>query len=393
MSFNFDEVINRRSTNSLKWDVAKNELPLWVADMDFRVAPCITDALKKRVDEGIFGYAYLQDTWKDAVVSWWKTRHNCDLHANRLLFALGAIPALATAIRAFTNPGDRVLLLSPVYNAFFAVIRNNGRIVEESPLVYKNSHYSIDFDDLERRMSMPETVMLVLLNPHNPTGNIFTKEELSKIAAMAQKYSVMVISDEIHCDLVDPGLSYTPYISIGEDSVHNSLSLMSATKAFNVAGIQTSIVYTQDTGVFNAMKRALNNDEDGEVNVFSALVTEAAFSNGAEWLDEVREYIYANKEYVRKFVKKNIPHVRVIHEGASYLLWIDISEYLTPTLPSSEEWVKSLRRSEGLVVSPGTAFGKDTGRNFFRLNVACPRLTLSDAMLRLKKFTDKIILK
>lgn len=392
MNYNFDEVINRRATNSLKWDVEKHELPLWVADMDFRVAPCITDALKKRVDEGIFGYAYLQDSWKDAVTSWWKTRHNCVLHPNRLLFALGAIPALATAIRAFTNPGDRILLLSPVYNAFFSVIRNNGRIVEESPLVYENEHYSVNFDDLERRMSMPDTVMLVLSNPHNPTGNIFTKDELSKIADLSEKYSVMVVSDEIHCDLVDPGLQYTPYVTIGEKAHQNSLSLMSATKTFNVAGIQTSIVYTEDNRVFNAMKRALNNDEDGEVNVFSALVTEAAFTHGAKWLDELREYVYANKEYVRKFCKKNIPNAHVINEGASYLLWIDISRYLSSVLPTSAEWTRRLRHSEGLIVSPGTDFGKETGRNFFRLNVACPRLTLSDAMLRLKKFTDKLLL-
>lgn len=392
MNFDFDEIINRRSTNSIKWAVEKNELPLWVADMDFKAPECITDALRKRVDEGVFGYAYPELNWKSSIVGWWKERHAYTLNSSRLMFALGAIPALATAIRAFTNPGDRVLVMSPVYNAFFAVIKNNGRIVEENPLSYKDNHYGIDFDDLERKMSREDVVMLVLSNPHNPTGNIFTKEELNRISEIADKYSVMVISDEIHCDIVDPGLFYTPYVSVSEKAKKNSLTLMSATKAFNIAGIQTSIVYTEDTRVFNTMKRALNNDEDGEVNVFSAVASEAAFTKGGEWLDAMRKYVYENKEYVRKFAKKNISSLRIVNDGATYLLWLDISPYLTPSLPTSKEWVKRLRQDTGLVVSAGTDYGEETGRNFFRLNVACPRLTLTDAMLRLKKFTDKCLL-
>lgn len=387
--YNFDEIIDRRGTNSEKWNIKDNELPLWVADMDFRVAPCITDAIKKRVEHGIFGYTFIEDEWKDAVISWWKRRHNHIINKESLVFTLGGVPAFATILREFTNKGDKVLLSSPAYNAFYNVIRNNGRIVEENLLSFDGKKYSVDFDDLEKKFSDKSVKLFILCNPHNPTGNIWTKNELLKVAELSKKYDVIVISDEIHCDLVDPGLKYTPYTSVSEDARENSITLASATKAFNVAGIQTSIAYTDNKDYLLKLKKAVNNDEIGEANVFSTLVTMSAFNKGEDWICELTEYLYKNKNYVREFAKNNLPKLKVINEGATYLMWIGIEDYLG-SYKNSREFCSALRKQTGLFVSDGMMYGEEAGKYFFRLNVACPLSRIKDAMNRLEKFIKSI---
>lgn len=385
MKYNFDEIVERKGTNSIKWDVSEGELPLWVADMDFKAATEITDALKKRLDNGIFGYTYIDSEFKDAVVHHWEKHHNHLINKSSILFSHGAVPSFASILKEFTHPGEGVLLSPPAYNAFYNVIRNNGRNVVENPLVYKNGTYKIDFADLENKMKRSDVSLFVLCNPHNPTGNIWSEKELLKIAKLSKKYSVLVISDEIHCDIVDPGLSYIPYASVSKDARENSITLISATKAFNLAGIQSSILYTDKDVYFERMKRALNNDELSEPNAFAPSATIAAFNEGDEWLSEMCEYVYQNKCIVRDFFKEHLPKVKCINGGATYLLWIDISAYSD----NSESFCKELRKKTGLYVSNGMMYGKEEGKGFFRLNVACPNSVLKDALSRLKSFIDE----
>lgn len=384
MKYNFDELVDRKGTDSIKWDVKEGELPLWVADMDFRVATEITDAIKKRVENGIFGYTYIDSDFKDAVVYHWQKCHNHTINKSSILFSHGAVPSFASILKEFTHPGESVLLSSPAYNAFYNVIRNNGRNVVENSLLYKNGTYKIDFKDLENKMKRSDVSLFILCNPHNPTGNIWTKTELLKIARLAKKYSILVISDEIHCDIVDPGLSYTPYASISKIARENSITLISATKAFNLAGIQSSILYTDNDVYFERMKRALNNDELCEPNSFAPPATIAAFREGDEWLSEMCEYVYKNKCFVREFFKNNLPQLKVVNGGATYLLWIDISAYTD----NSEQFCKKLREKTGLFVSNGMMYGKTDGKGFFRLNVATPLSILTDALNRLKAFIE-----
>lgn len=383
--YNFDEIIERRNTNSVKWHVKDDELPLWVADMDFRVAPEILKAIEQRVDNGIFGYTYIEDKWKDSVINWWKKRHFHTINPDSLVFTLGGVPAFATILREFTDVGDKVLLSSPAYNAFYNVVRNNGRIVVENDLQFKNDKYSLDIKDLENKMSDERAKLFILCNPHNPTGNIWTKEELVQIGNIAKKHAVLVISDEIHCDIVDPGLQYTPYASVSDVARMNSITLSSCTKAFNVAGIQTSIAYADNSEILTRLKKAVNDDEVGEANVFSVLTTVAAFDKSEDWLIELNEYLYKNKIFVREFAKEHLSKLKVINQGATYLMWIGIEDYLGK-YKNSKEFCYELRKKTGLYVSDGMIYGKESGKNFFRLNVACPRSRLEDAMKRLEKF-------
>lgn len=388
MKYNFDEVIDRSGTSSIKWDVKKNELPLWVADMDFKVASEIIDAFHKRVDNGIYGYTYVNDSFKEAVCFHWKRLHNHTINASSILFSHGAVPSFASILKEFTHPGESVLLSSPAYNAFYNVIRNNGRNVVENSLKYRNGKYSIDFKDLELKMKRDDVSLFILCNPHNPTGNIWTKQELLKISRLAERYNVLVLSDEIHCDIVDPGLSYVPYSSISEKARKNSITLISATKAFNLAGIQASILYTDNDVYFSRMKRALNNDELSEPNAFGPLLSTVALRDCDDWLFEMCEYVYKNKCFVREYFKENLSHLKVVNGGATYLLWIDISAYSV----DSEKFCASLRDKTGLFVSNGMMYGKNDGKCFFRLNVATQHSILEDALKRLNKFIKEDII-
>lgn len=378
MKFNFDEKIIRRGTNSIKWDVKENELPLWVADMDFKTAPCIIEALKNRVEHGVFGYADIDDEWRDAIVNWWKKRHNHRIEKDSLMFSIAAIPSFASILRALTRPGERVLLQSPCYNAFFNIIRNNGRLVEENPLTYKDGRYSIDFEDLEKRLSKKDVTLFILCNPHNPTGNIWTRDELKRIAEIAKREDVIVISDELHCDLTDPGLSYVPYASSSQVAYENSITLISPTKTFNLAGIKSSALYTNNSYLLQKLKRALNNDEVGEPNAFASLALVSAYTKGEEWLDELRSYLYENKKHIKSYLEKHFPKVKIVNGGATYLLWIDISAYTK----DSSLFSKALREEEGVVVSDGIIFGQETGKGFFRLNIATRREIIDEFLER-----------
>ena len=386
MKYDFDTPIERRGTGCYKWDIiGKNELPMWVADMDFKTAPEIVDAMKSRLEHGVFGYNTLPDAWYDAYISWWKRRHNFEFSKEDLIFCTGVITALSSVIRKLSTPAEKILIQTPVYNHFMTSILNNGRNIITNELVYKDGKYSIDFDDLERKLADRQTTMMILCNPQNPTGNIWSKDELKKIGALCAKHNVVVLSDEIHCDVTTPGSDYTPFASVDDVCKYNSVTFIAPTKAFNLAGLQTSAVVVFNELMRNRIDRAFNTDEIAEPNTFAVTAAVAAFEKGEAWLDEMRAYIAENRRTVAKFIKTELPSLRLIDSNATYLLWIDCSgAYKGDTVPAEH-----IRKTSGLFVIGGRQYGEQCEK-FIRMNVACPRSLLLDGLDRLKKAIGSI---
>lgn len=381
----FDNTTDRRRTGSLKWDVADHELPMWVADMDFTAAPCIRRALEYRVAHGIFGYNTLPDEWAQAYVGWWQRRHGFTMEADWLIFCTGIVPAISTAVRKLTTPAENVLLLTPVYNIFFNSVLNNGRRVLECPLLCEDNTFSVNWEDFERKLADPQTTLFILCNPHNPTGNIWSRDELARIGELCAKHGVTVIADEIHCDLTDPGLAYTPFASVSPTCRDISVTCIAPTKAFNIAGLQTAAVCVPQPQLRHKMWRALNTDEVAEPNSFAVPAAIAAFNEGEAWLDALRTYIAGNKEEVARFLAAELPRVGLTRSQATYLLWLDCSAYGH----TGGEIAAHIRRETGLYLSAGTAFGGPRDI-YLRLNIACPRATLRDGLRRLKQGLDSM---
>ena len=383
MKYDFDEIVDRRGTNSEKWEVAEGELPMWVADMDFRTAPEIVSALKKRTEHGVFGYSGIPDAWYEAYTGWWKKRHQFEINKEWLIFTTGVIPALSSMIRKLSTPAEKVLVQTPVYNIFFNSIINNGRQVLESPLVLKGDRYEMDFERLEKDLSDPQTSIMLLCNPQNPGGRLWTGDELRKVADLCKQYDVRVISDEIHCDITAPGSSYVPFASVSDTAREISVTCISPSKAFNIAGIHTAAVFAADKKIRHMVWRGLNTDEVAEPNVFAADAAIAAFNKGEEWLNALNAYIENNKQIAVEYITSNINGIRVIYGPATYLLWLDVKE-----LPGGGSRLASfLRKKTGLVLSDGEIYGQ-AGRGFLRMNTACPRAVLEDGLKRLKTGTD-----
>ena len=384
--YDFDAPVNRRGTDSMKWDVAENELPMWVADMDFQTAPDIIDALQKRVSEGVFGYTDVSDDWYNAYISWWKNRHGFTIDREWLMFCTGVIPAISSIVRKLTTSNEKVIIQTPVYNIFFNSIINNGCRVWESPLRYENGQYSMDFEDLETKMADPQASLMILCNPHNPVGRIWSKEELARVGELAQKYGVTVVSDEIHCDLTEPGKEYVPFASASDICRDVSITCIAPTKTFSIPGIQTSAIFVPNKFLRHKVWRGINTDEVAEPNVFAATAAIAAFEHGGPWLDELREYLFDNRHFVEKYVSENIPEISVVKGNATYLVWIDISKIGIP----SDEAAARIRKETGLYLSAGTAYG-DSGKDFLRMNVACTRANLEDGLGRLAQGIKKLV--
>ena len=275
--YDFGTPVARRGMDSLKWDVAEGELPMWVADMDFQTAPEIRQALMERMAHGVFGYSVVPERWYDAYIQWWKTRHGYTMERDWLIFCTGVVPAISSIVRKLTTPAEKVLIQTPVYNIFFNSILNNGRQVLESPLRYDGEAYGIDFADLEEKLSDPQTTLMILCNPHNPVGKIWDAETLRRIGALCKKYNVVVVSDEIHCDLTDPGTGYVPFASVSEECRENSITCIAPTKAFNMAGLQTAAVSVHNPVLRHKVWRGLNTDEVAEPNAFAVEAAVAAF--------------------------------------------------------------------------------------------------------------------
>ncbi len=379
MKYDFDKITDRSGTNSEKWNVSANELPMWVADMDFEAAPAIISALEKRLKNGVFGYSYIPDEWYAAYIDWWKRRHDFEIKKEWLIFATGVIPALSSIIRKLTTPAEKVLIQTPVYNIFFNSIRNNGRVPLESPLILKDGRYEIDFEQLEKDLSDPQTSLMLLCNPQNPGGRIWTRDELIKIADLCKKYDVRVVADEIHCDIVAPGHEYIPFASVSDTASEISVTCISASKAFNIAGLQSAAVFAENKSIRHKVWRGLNTDEVAEPNVFATAATIAALNEGEEWLDELNEYVDKNKHTAADFINNNIDGIRALYDHATYLLWIDLRG-----LPGNGAgFAKFLRKKTGLFLSTGEIYGK-AGQGFLRMNLACPASFVEDGLKRLK---------
>lgn len=387
MKYNFDEIIPRHHTCSYKWDSTANDkvLPLWVADMDFRTAPAIIEALEKRVQHGIFGYTYVPDAYYDAVVRWFGRRHGWYFKREWMIYTSGVVPALSAVIKALTEPGDGVVVQTPVYNCFFSSIRNNGCRIVTNPLIYENQTYQIDFADLERKTADPRVKLLLLCNPHNPAGRVWTREELLHIDEICLRNHVKVVADEIHCELVFPGHTYTPFASLNEDCLHNSVTCVSPSKAFNMAGLQIANIITCDDAVRKAIDRAININEVCDVNPFGVIATIAAYNEGEEWLLQLLDYLKGNYDCLRGFFQTFLPQIPVTRLEGTYLVWTDCHSLLQ----TSDVLQSRLLTETGLWLNSGTMYGAE-GEGFLRWNIACPRSVLQDALARFRHFVDSL---
>jgi cystathionine beta-lyase len=381
MKYDFDAIIPRRGSHSFKWDSAGDDgvLPMWVADMDFRTAPCVVEALEARARHGVFGYAKVPDACFEAVGGWFARRHGVRFRREWMLFTTGVVPALSAVIRALTNPGDRVIVQMPVYNCFFSSIRNNGCEMVSNDLIYQNGTYRPDFDDLEEKASDPGTGVLLLCSPHNPAGRVWTRDELRRIGEICLRGGVTVVSDEIHCDLVYPGHRHIPFASLGEAFLYHSVTCTSPGKTFNLAGLQVANILAADDGMRRKIDRALNINEVCEINAFAPDALIAAYNEGEEWLDELTQYLYANYTCLTAFFARHFPRFTVLPLEATYLVWIDCSSLGLP----SAEVAKILIEKEKLWVNEGTIYGA-AGEGFIRLNIACPRALLLEGLSRIK---------
>ncbi len=376
----FDKLTNRTATGSYKWDVKENELPMWVADMDFQTAPAIIEALQKRAAHGIFGYNIVTDDFFASYQDWWLKRHDFLVKKEWMIFCTGVVPAISSIVRKMTTVGENVLIQSPVYNIFYNSIVNNGRNVLSSDLEYRDGGYHINFDDLEEKLAMKQTTLMILCNPHNPIGKIWDIETLRMIGDLCAKHHVLVVSDEIHCDITTPHKKYTPFASVSETNLNNSITLIAPTKAFNLAGLQTSCIVVADEYIRHKVNRGINTDEVAEPNSFAVTATVAAFEQGGEWLKEMNWYVASNKELAISFIEKNLPEIQVVKSEATYLMWLDCSNITT----DSENLVEFIQEHTGLILSSGQEYGPN-GAGFVRMNVACARERLVDGLGRLEK--------
>lgn len=382
MKYDFDKIVPRRHTGSYKWDsIPEDALPLWVADMDFEVAPAIEKALADRVAHGVFGYTQIDDSYYDAVISWYNRRHQWTIDRRWMLYTSGVVPAISCGIKALTLPGENVLVQTPVYNCFFSSIRNQGCQIVESPLVRKDDSYVIDWEDFERKCADEKTTVFLLCNPHNPGGRVWTREELAKTGAICAKHHVFVISDEIHCELVMPGYKFTPFAAVNEDNLRNSVTLSSPSKSFNTAGLQIANIICKDDEIRRRIDRVINIFEVCDVNPFGPVALKAAYNESEDWLDELNEYIWGNYQLLKGTFAQQLPSLRVTRLEGTYLAWVDISSLGM----TSDEVTKKLLMEGYVFVSSGTLYGKEAGEGFIRINLACPRSVLKEGLNRIVK--------
>ena len=386
MRYNFDEIVQRRGTNSYKWDSADDAdvLPMW-ADMDFRTAPAIIEALQQRVAHGIFGYTRVPDAYYEAVINWFGRRHNWKIQKDWMIYTSGVVPAISAVIKALTQPGDKVLVQTPVYNCFFSSIRNNGCEIVSNPLVYKENTYVIDYEDLERKVADEKVKILLLCNPHNPAGRVWSKEELTRIGEICIRHGVWVVSDEIHCELVYTGYTYTPFASISEEFLHHSVTCISPSKSFNIAGLQIANIVSADEEVRRRIDKAININEVCDVNPFGVIATIAAYNEGEEWLLQLLDYLKGNYECMKTFCEVSLPNFPITRLEGTYLVWMDCRSLPYP----SEELEEKLVKEEKLWLNAGTMYGAE-GEGFMRWNIACPRAVLLKGLKLFRDFTQKL---
>lgn len=388
MKYDFDKLTNRRGTNSYKWDEcpAPDVLPAWVADMDFATAPCITEALAQRVAHGIFGYTFVPDSYYEALADWWQRRHGLEIKRQWVEYTSGVVPALSVCIKALANEGDGVIVQTPVYNCFFSSIRNNGCHIVENALRRHGDTYVMDYDDLAAKAADPHNKLMILCNPHNPAGRVWKREELERLGNICRENGVIVISDEIHCELTMPGYDYTPFAAVSSECRDNSVMLCSPSKAFNTAGLQIANIVTNNADRRRMINRAINVNEVCDVNPFGVIALEAAYRHGEEWLDELRNYLYANYQILHKFFATDMPLWNIIKLEGTYLVWVDIRA----TGLSSQEIADGLLHEAKVWVNSGTLYGEKEGEGYIRINIACPRQRLEEILRRMAIYYNKV---
>ena len=380
--YDFDTIIPRRGTNSIKWDArppfdadTEGVIPLWVADMDFKAAPFIIDVLRKRVEHGVFGYVCVPDSYYEAVCRWFSGRHGWKVEKDWIIYTTGVVPALSAAVKALSRPGEKIILQSPVYNCFFSSVCNNGCEILDVPLLYHDGTYSYDFEGLERACADPQAKLMLLCNPHNPAGRVWTREELARVGDIARRHDVTVVSDEIHCEIVMPGFTYTPFASVSPENQACCVTLCSPSKSFNTASLQIANIITSNPEWRKFIDRAINVNEICDVNPFGVLALEAEYSpGGAEWLKELNQYIYDNYLLLRK----KLSDWTVCKLEGTYLPWVDVSSLGIPTEKIEEE----LLRNYKVWVNAGAMYGTE---GFIRINLATPRSVLAEGLDRVSR--------
>lgn len=383
MEYDFSSPTERRDTDSYKWDSAPETdiIPLWVADMDFETFPAITEALQRRVAHGIFGYTRVPEAYYEAVCNWFGKRHGWHINREDIIYTSGVVPAVSAVIKALTLPGDQVIVQGPVYNCFFSSIRNNGCETVSNSLIYNKEElrYEIDFDDLERKLAHERARLMLICNPHNPGGRVWTRDELTRVAELCHKYGVRVVSDEIHCELTLYDNEYVPFGSLPDELSHGSITCCSPSKAFNTAGLQIANIVCRDAEVRNRIDRAININEVCDVNPFGVIALQAAYSDeGYEWLTQLRAYISSNYDLLRERFARELPKCKVMRMEGTYLAWIDCSELHIP----SDEIEEMLMHENKVWVNAGSMYGTE-GAAFIRINMACTSELLNESITRI----------
>lgn len=386
MQYNFDEIIPRRGTYSVKWDSMENDgiLPMWVADMDFHAAPVIIEAVQRRVAHGVFGYTRVPDEYYEAVTNWFARRHQWQIQRDWIIYTSGVVPALSAIIKALTEPGDKVLIQPPVYNCFFSSTRNNGCETATNPLIRTGNTFTVNYDELEEKASDPKVKVMLLCNPHNPAGRVWTREELVRMGEICIRNGVTIVADEIHCELVMPGYTYTPFASLSEEFQRHSVTCVSPSKAFNIAGLQIANIVCSDAGIRAKIDRAININEICDVNPFGVAGAIAAYNEGEDWLLQLLDYLKQNYLHMQAFCSEHLPQFPICKVEGTYLVWMDCRALQM----SSEALERQLVREAKLRLNAGTMYGAE-GEGFMRWNIACPKSALTEGLKRFEDFVTR----
>jgi cystathionine beta-lyase len=379
--FNFDEIINRHGTHAVKWDHCPSDdvIPMWVADMDFKAAPCIIDALKKRLEHGVFGYVNVPEEFYQSIINWFNRRHNWSIDRDMIDYTTGVVPAISAVIKGITKPGEKVVVLTPIYNCFFSSIRNNGCEPVEIPLSLNEDYsYSIDYDALEAALAADDTHVLLFCNPHNPAGRVWTRDELLKVNDICAKHNVTIISDEIHCEMVMPGVTYTPFASISQEAGSRCITCGSPSKSFNIAGLQAAFIVSNNAENKARINRAINVNEVCDINPFGLEAFMAAYNHGESWIMQFNDYIAANFQLMRDMIEKELPSFHFTPIEGTYLAWVNIAQ----TGMTSTQVTKKILDDGKVLVNDGAIYGK-AGEGFIRINLATRRAVVEEAAHRI----------
>jgi cystathionine beta-lyase len=388
MKHDFDKLIDRRGTACVKWDLAPDEdvIPMWVADMDFEVAPAIVEGLRKRIEHGIFGYNIVPDSYYESLASWFSRRHGFNIQRDWVQTVPGVVPAISCVIKALTRPGDSVLFLTPAYNCFFSSVRNNGCNAEMSPLKPVGDTFEIDFDDFERRAAKPETRIFLLCSPHNPSGRVWRRDELERLYEICLRHDVIVASDEIHCEIVMPGYEHIPFATLSQEALDNSITMLSPTKGFNFAGLQIANIVCNNPDWRAKIDRAINDNEVCDLNPFGIIALQAAYNDSEDWLDEMNEYVYGNYKALKDFFSREMPQLQVARLEGTYLPWVDVSS----THLTAEQLSERLTTEGHVWMNGGKMYGDPQPQQHLRINIACPRSRMMEGLERMARIVKSL---